>query len=156
MKMTKAPDDKYLRLIKRVPLLPIESQEDYTTARALLLELMEKDNSLQKSEIGYAKILASLIQQYANRKLEGVFSHPLSGNEILQSIMDDHNLTQVDVAEIAGVQKQNLNAFLKGRRPLPREAREKLGNRFKVNQDIFTLRAADMGLANDASNLMDG
>lgn len=64
MKSMRASNDKYLRLINRVPLLPIESEKDYTAARALLHELIERDESLQKSEIGYAKILGRLIQEY--------------------------------------------------------------------------------------------
>jgi hypothetical protein len=40
------------------------------------------------------------------------------------------------------MQKQNFNAYLKNKRALPREAREILGKRFKVNPEVFTFRVA--------------
>ena len=56
--------------------------------------------------------------------------------------MDDHRLTQTEIAELTGMQKQNVNAYLKNKRALPREAREILAKRFKVNPEVFTFRVA--------------
>jgi hypothetical protein len=68
MKVMKAPDKQYLRLIERVPLLPIETEKQSLLARALLHELIQNDKHLQASEIGYAKVLAKLVQDYAKHK----------------------------------------------------------------------------------------
>ncbi len=68
MKVMKAPDKQYLRLIERVPLVPIETEKQCLLGRALLHELIQNDKRLQASEIGYAKVLAKLIQDYAKHK----------------------------------------------------------------------------------------
>jgi len=149
MKAKMAVDRKYLHLIGLVPLLPIETKKDYRRARALLHELIERDEQLQPAELGYAKVLGKLVQDYARERTEGFFRQQVPGCEILQSLMDDHDLNQVEIAEIAGIQKQNVNAYLKGRRALPRAARQRLGKRFKVNPEIFIFRAADMELLPD-------
>ena len=72
-----------------------------------------------------------------------------TGADILQSLMDDHKLTQTDVAELTGMQKQNVNAYLKNKRALPREARTILGKRFKVNPELFTFRVAGIDVLPD-------
>jgi antitoxin component HigA of HigAB toxin-antitoxin module len=134
----KALDEKYLRLITKVPLLPIETEKEYLRARSLLHELVENDENLAQTEIGYAKVLMKLVQEYSNHKCQGMFTEQTPGSEILQSLMDDHELSQTDIADLTKMQKQNVNAYLKNRRSLPREAREILGKRFKVNPELFT------------------
>lgn len=149
MTAMRAPDKKYLHLITRVPLLPIETEKDYVRARTLLHELITKDESLEPSEIGYGKVLGKLVQDYSKHKTKELFAQQVPGNEILQSLMDDHNLNQIDIAGIAEMEKQNVNAYLKKRRPLPRKAGELLGKRFKVNPEIFTFSVAGMEVLPD-------
>jgi antitoxin component HigA of HigAB toxin-antitoxin module len=140
MKAINKIDKDYLRLISQVPLLPIETEQAYLEARELLSQLIEHDEELSAIEIGYARVLKKLIQDYSNVKCQGLIRDHSFGSEILQSLMDDHKLTQTDIAELTGMQKQNVNAYLKNKRALPREARDILGKRFKVSSEIFTFR----------------
>jgi len=142
MKTIKKIDEDYLRLIRQVPLLPIENEQAYRDARKLLSQLIDRDEELSATEIGYARVLKKLIQDYSNIKYQGLIREQSLGSDILQSLMDDHQLTQTDIAELTGMQKQNVHAYLKNKRALPREAREILGKRFKVNSEIFTVRVA--------------
>jgi antitoxin component HigA of HigAB toxin-antitoxin module len=145
MKMTNKIDADYLRLINQVPLLPIETEQANQKARELLSELIDRedrDENLSATEVGYARVLKKLIQDYSNFKCQGLVREQSLGSDILQSLMDDYGLTQTDIAELTRMQKQNVNAYLKNKRALPREAREILGKRFKVNPEIFTFRVA--------------
>lgn len=76
MKAMKAPDKQYLRLIARVPLVPIETERQCLLARALLHELIQKDKHLHASEIAYAKVLEKLVQDYAKHKSDGPVQSP--------------------------------------------------------------------------------
>jgi antitoxin component HigA of HigAB toxin-antitoxin module len=149
MKTVNKIDDDYLRLIRQVPLLPIETEQANKKARELLSQLIDRDENLSATEIGYARVLKKLIQDYSNIKCQGMVREQSPGADILQSLMDDHQLTQTDVAELTGMQKQNVNAYLKNKRALPREARTILGKRFKVNPELFTFRVAGIDVLPD-------
>ena len=135
----KVLDKNYQALTKRLPLAPLESEADYETARKILHELMQNDPNLTDGEIAYFKVLVLIVEDYSSLHLEGRFEDEARGNEILESLMQDHGFRQVDIAEIAGMPKQKINDFLAGRRGLPREARQKLADRFKLRPDIFEL-----------------
>ena len=63
-----------------------------------------------------------------------------SGSDILAFIMDQHNLSQSQIAEMVDMPRQNINSFLKGGRGLPRAAREKLAVRFNLKPELFELK----------------
>lgn len=67
------------------------------------------------------------------------FFKNVSGEEALEYLLNEHQMKQTKAAEIAGISKQNLNDFLKGRRSLTKEARGRLAKHFKVNAEVFEL-----------------
>ncbi|MBY0357076.1 MAG: hypothetical protein K2W82_03670 [Candidatus Obscuribacterales bacterium] len=129
---------KYMKLIERCPLLPIESDEQHKAAMEAMDDIMARDSELTPEEVGYAKILVKLIQEWETVKTAGAFRH-VPGNEILEFLLEQNNMTQVEAASIAGISKQKLNDFLKGRQGLTKEARTKLANRFKLKPEIFDI-----------------
>jgi antitoxin component HigA of HigAB toxin-antitoxin module len=131
-------DAKYMELISSCPLLPITSKAAHSAAKKMIVELTKRDGNLSKAEIGYGKVLVQLIQAY-ERQLGGDFFKNVSGGEALEYLLNEHQLKQIEAAEIAGISKQNLNDFLKGRRTLTKEARLRLAKHFKVNSDVFEL-----------------
>jgi antitoxin component HigA of HigAB toxin-antitoxin module len=131
-------DAKYMKLIERHPLLPITTKARHRAAKKMIVELSERDGSLSTSEVGYGKILVRLIQEYEREAVENFFKD-VTGEEALQYLLNEHNIKQADVAEIAGISKQNLNDFLKGRRGLTKRARLKLADYFRVSADVFEL-----------------
>jgi len=50
MKTIKKIDEDYLRLIRQVPLLPIENEQAYRDARKLLSQLIDRDEELSATE----------------------------------------------------------------------------------------------------------
>ena len=131
-------DAKYMELIARCPLLPISNKAEHAAAKKMIVELSMRDGDLSKAEIGYGKVLVQLIQVY-ERQLAGDFFKNVSGEEILAYLLNEHQLKQTEAAEIAGISKQNMNDFLKGRRGLTKDARMRLARHFKVNAEVFEL-----------------
>jgi HTH-type transcriptional regulator/antitoxin HigA len=131
-------DEKYMQLVKTFPLLPVTNKAQHQAAKAIIAELALRDAQLSSSEIGYGKVLVQIVQNYERETLQGFFED-VSGNEALQYLLDEHGLKQTEVAEIAGVSKQNIHDFLKGRRSLPREARIRLARHFRLQAGVFEL-----------------
>ncbi len=134
-------DVKYRKLIEKLPLLPITNKEEHMAAKDMILSLTHLDGELSATEVGYAKVLIQLIQSYESGLVGNLFDG-VTGSEALEYLLNEHKMTQVEAAEIAGVSKQNLNDFLKGRRNLPKEARLRLAKRFKIRAQILELSEA--------------
>lgn len=131
-------DAKYMDLIARCPLLPITSKTEHRAAKEMIFELTKREGDLSKAEIGYGKVLVQLIQAY-ERQLVGDFFKSVSGEEALEHLLNEHRMKQTEAAEIAGISRQNLNDFLKGRRNLTKGARIRLAKYFKVDAGVFEL-----------------
>lgn len=131
-------DAKYMELVERLPLLPITNKKEHQAAKNMILALTSRDGELAPVEVGYAKVLVQLIQTYESG-LVGDFFEGIAGSDVLEYLLNEHGMTQTEAAEIAGVSKQNLNDFLKGRRGLPKEARLRLAKRFKLDGRVFEL-----------------
>lgn len=69
----------------------------------------------------------------------GNFFDGVTGSAVLEYLLNEHQMTQTSAAEIAGVSKQNLNDFLKGRRGLPKDACMRLAKHFKLDPRVFEL-----------------
>ncbi len=102
----------------------------------MILGLTARDGELSPVEVGYAKVLVQLIQSYESA-LVGNFFDGVTGSDVLEYLLNEHQMTQTDAAYIAGVSKQNLNDFLKGRRGLPKDARLGLAKHFKLDAHVF-------------------
>jgi antitoxin component HigA of HigAB toxin-antitoxin module len=129
-------DAQYMKLVTSFPLLPITNKAGHAAARQMILKLTERDGELTPAEAGYGKILVQLVQSY-ERQLVADFFEPVSGEAALEHLLNEHRMTKTDAAKIAGISKQNLNDFLKRRRGLPRGARIRLAEHFKVSPDVF-------------------
>jgi len=127
-----------MNLVTRCPLLPITNKKEHEAAKEMIVELTKRDGKLSTTEIGYGKVLVQLIQTY-ERQLVGDYFEDVSGDDALEYLLNEHQMKQTEAAEIAGISKQNLNDFLKGRRPLTKEARARLAAHFKVNPEVFEL-----------------
>lgn len=125
-------------LIARFPLLPISSKTEHAMAKKVIIDLSKRDGTLSKAEVGYGKVLIQLVQTY-EKQLVGEYFKTVSGDEALEYLLNEHQMKQTEAAAIAGVSKQNLNDFLKGRRNLARDARMRLAKHFKVSAEVFEL-----------------
>lgn len=127
-----------MELLERLPLLPITNKKEHNAAKKMIVDLTRRDGELSPVEVGYAKVLVQLIQAYESRLISDFFEG-VSGCEVLEYLLNEHAMTQTEAAEIAGVSKQNMNDYLKGRRGLPKKARIDLAKRFKVDAAVFDL-----------------
>jgi len=131
-------DTEYLKLIAKFPIVPIESWTHHKKAINVILKMNELDGELTPSEIGYGKALGMMISRFESSQLKSKLEK-ISGNDVLTFLMDQHNLSQSQIAELVDMPRQNVNSFLKGNRGLPRVAREKLAVRFKLKPELFDL-----------------
>jgi antitoxin component HigA of HigAB toxin-antitoxin module len=127
---------KYMELITHCPLLPITGKKAHDLARKMIIELSQREGVLSAMEIGYGKVLAQLIEIY-EQQIVGDFFKDVSGEEVLEYLLNEHELKQSEAAAIAGISKQNLNDYLNKRRALPGEARMRLAAHFKVSPEVF-------------------
>ena len=130
-------DAKYMALVTSFPLLPITNKGEHSAAKQMIIELTKRDGELSPSEVGYGKVLVQIIQAYERQQVTNFLSN-VSGAEALEYLLDEHQMTQTEAAEIAGISKQNLNDFLKRRgRGLSKQARIRIAKHFKVDPNVF-------------------
>lgn len=132
-------DKNYLKWIAEFPIVPIENWTHHKKAINVILKLNELDGELTPAEIAYGKALGIMISTFESSQLDSKFER-VSGSDVLSFLMDQHKLSQSQIAELVDMPRQNINSFLKGNRGLPRAAREKLAVRFKLKPELFELR----------------
>jgi HTH-type transcriptional regulator/antitoxin HigA len=121
---------EYLKLIRRFPLLPIDTEARLDAAIEVMKDLAHPHKKLSASETGYLRVLTGLIREYESK-------HYAQGNctpqELVEALMEEHGLNQTALASELGVDRTNLSAFLSHRRQLSKSNALKLSERFKVD-----------------------
>lgn len=123
------PQD-YLKLIRRFPLLPIQSEAKLDAAIEMMKELRRPRVKLSASEIGYLRILTGLIRDYESKHYARAACTP---QELVEAIMQERGLSQTTLAAMLGIERTNLSAFLAGRRQLSKVNALKLAEYFKLD-----------------------
>jgi HTH-type transcriptional regulator/antitoxin HigA len=129
----KAPLASYLRLIRRFPLRPIQSEEELDRATAVMNELLDRDD-LDPAEDDYLDVLGDLVERYEDK------AHPIpdvSEGEMLAFLIEQKDVKQVDVSRGAGIAESTLSEVLAGKRKLTRGQVEKLARYFGVEPGVF-------------------
>jgi HTH-type transcriptional regulator/antitoxin HigA len=127
----------YLKLVHKFPLVPIKNKPEHDAAIRVSLELGKKDADMTQGECDYYHVLAMLIRDYeAGHTAE---REPISPQELLKFLMEEHGLKQVDVARIIGYES-HVSAFLSGKRNLSKAEAITLGNYFAINATAFLPR----------------
>ena len=134
--MAMTTSKKYLRLIKRFPLHPIRSQNEYSTAMEILDELMEREATRSQDETDYLFILGRLIEDWEENLPEFRASvqkaKASTATEVLAFLMIENRLTQSWLAREIGCDQSAISAFLAGRRGLSKTNALKLAERFRI------------------------
>jgi HTH-type transcriptional regulator / antitoxin HigA len=134
---TQVPSNAYMKLIRKYPLRPIRSEHEYDRAVAAAMELDARREDLVSDEQDYLEVLAKLIADYDSEQ------HPVpdvSGPEMLKNLIEFRGLSQVEVAEGAGLRESALSAILRGKRPMGRKTIETLARYFRVDPGLFLAR----------------
>lgn len=125
---------EYLALIKRFPLRPIRDEEMLDLASDLFSELVLKAESRTPDESDYLSILGKLIREYEAHKMAAPRMTP---QRSLESLMEDNNLSQSELARKLEAPQSVISEFLNGKRGLSKSLVLKLSDYFKVSPEIF-------------------
>ncbi|HEY9681042.1 MAG TPA: helix-turn-helix domain-containing protein [Oculatellaceae cyanobacterium] len=125
---------EYLALIKRFPLRPIRDEEMLDLASDLFSELVLKAESRTPDESDYLSILGKLIREYEAHKTAAPRMTP---QRSLESLMEDNNLSQSELARKLEAPQSVISEFLNGKRGLSKSLVLKLSDYFKVSPEIF-------------------
>jgi HTH-type transcriptional regulator / antitoxin HigA len=124
----------YIELVNMMPLVAIRSEAQYESSLAVLKKLAIKDAKMTRGELEYFEVLSLLVKRYEDEQFQ--LGHP-SPQDVLLSLMQDHELTQVAVAEIADEYESNVSAFLAHKRNLTKQAACRLAAYFSVAPALF-------------------
>jgi HTH-type transcriptional regulator/antitoxin HigA len=97
------------------------------------ISILKKQTKEQKD---IAELLWVLIEKYDNEHI-GFKERELSPIEFLTSIMEDHKMRSIDLANLLAISKGHASDILNYRRALTKEMIRKLADRFKVLQEAF-------------------
>ena len=131
------PED-YLKLIRQLPLWPIESAATHRRAMALANELLNKKakaGKLSRGQSGYLSVLIELVEDYEKAKFP---RKRVGDGEILAHLIEAKDVTQVQVERDTGIASPTLSAVIAGRRRLTRDQIGKLSAYFKVAPTAFS------------------
>lgn len=119
---------------KALSVLLIRDEADYERALALMEYIMLETEDTPDSPFNdLANILGSAIEDYENKVYP--IAHA-SHASLLNFLMEQHHLTQADLAEEFGSQG-NVSQVLNGKRELSKKQIEALSRRFKINPSVF-------------------
>jgi HTH-type transcriptional regulator / antitoxin HigA len=124
---------RYLELIDRFPLRPIQTENDLDAALVVIDSLVDQ-SKLNRAEDDYLDVLSDLVIAY-----EAIhYPDPeVSNADMLQSFLDDWRLTQAEAAKGAGIAESTVSEVLSGKRKLNRKQIGKLARYFQVNPGVF-------------------
>jgi HTH-type transcriptional regulator / antitoxin HigA len=131
------PED-YLRLIRQLPLWPIESAAVYRRGLALANELLTKkarSGKLSRGEAGYLSVLVELVEKYEKAQFP---RRGVGDGEMLAHLIDARGVTHVQVERDTGVAAPTISAVIAGRRRLTRDQIGKLSAYFHVTATVFS------------------
>jgi HTH-type transcriptional regulator / antitoxin HigA len=125
--------DRYLDLVREVPLRPIRSEDELDRAIAMIDSLIDRDG-LTTDEDDYLDVLGDLVEKYetAHHPIA-----PVSDAEMLRHLIESRDTTQARVAEAAGIAESTISAILAGKRGMSRKHIEALSRHFKVKPAVF-------------------
>lgn len=127
------PSERYMRLVRACPLLPIRSDAALDRAIAALDRLLGRGD-LTDEEEGYKLVLGDLIESYES----GRYPEPVvPPSAMLRHLIEARGVSQATLAAATGVSAATISQILAGRRPPSRRAMAALGAYFRVDPSVF-------------------
>jgi HTH-type transcriptional regulator/antitoxin HigA len=125
----------YLALIKRFPLRPIRDEESLDAASEIFSELVLKADRKTSDENDYVTVLGRLIREYEEDSQ--TLAPPMTPQRALQSLIDDNELSQSELARQLKVSQSVISEFLGGTRGISKSLVLKLAEYFRVSPELF-------------------
>ncbi len=126
--------DRYLELVRQVPLRPIRSEAELDRAIAQIDALLDQDER-SDGENDYLDVLSDLVEKYED---EHDPAPPVSGAEMLRFLMEGRRTTQAKVATETGIAESTISEILAGKRELNRKHIEALSRHFQLSPAVFS------------------
>lgn len=130
-----AATEPYLELVKKVPLRPIESDQELDIAIATIDSLLAKP-SLSRDEDDYLDVLGDLVYKY-ERTSQPI--EPVADSVMLRHLMAAKTISRVELHRGTGIPVSTIAAVLQGKRSLSREQVAALSAFFRVAPNVFAL-----------------
>jgi len=125
----------------------IKSDEQYLEYANRLEELVSSGLNSQDAIDEY-ELLYLLIQDWDDKHSSAPEMDPV---ELIKSLMEDHDLKQADLVEIAGVGKSTISEILNYKKRMSKKVIRNLANHFKIQQEVLNkqYRLEGEGFTND-------
>jgi HTH-type transcriptional regulator/antitoxin HigA len=124
---------EYLALIRAFPPRPIRGTREHRRAIEIVNGLIDR-SSLTADEEDYLDVLGLLIADYE----DSIYEHPeFTPVERLRYLMQEHTLTQAELARRSGIAVTSLSDILNGKRRMSPRVRARLADCFGVSASIF-------------------
>jgi HTH-type transcriptional regulator/antitoxin HigA len=131
-----APNAVYLALIRKFPLRPFRSDDDYDAAVAILDALaVQPEGSLDPGEQDYLDTLTLLVEAYDDEHHQ-VETQRLDPLAMLRYLMEENGMRPADLGRVLG-NRGLASLILHGRRQLSKTHIRKLAEHFKVSPGLF-------------------
>ncbi|HEX7380155.1 MAG TPA: helix-turn-helix domain-containing protein [Pirellulales bacterium] len=135
MSIIESENDVYLALVKALPLLPIESDEELDRAIAVINCLLDKPR-LSAGEQGYLDVLSDLVEKYESS------AHPfgpVSDGDMLRHLIEAKGVTENEVSQATQIAGPAISDILSGKRQFTRSQVAKVASYFRVDPTVFNL-----------------
>jgi HTH-type transcriptional regulator/antitoxin HigA len=134
---TKAKADRvspgYLALLRAFPPRPIRDDDEHRRSVEVVNGLLDRPR-LTFDEEDYLDVLGLLIADYE----DSIYEHPeFTPVERLRHLMEEHGLTQAELARRTGVAVTSLSDILNGKRRISPRIRAKFAECFGVSASFF-------------------
>jgi len=126
-------DNRYLQLVKKFPLRPIESEENNDIAGELCADMALRYDKLSPGEKDYLAVLTMLVDNFESQWREEDDVEP---RELLAFLMDQNGLVQKDLIPIFGTSSR-ISEFISGKRDLSIGQVMGLAKRFNLSPTAF-------------------
>ncbi len=124
--------DIYSQLLVKFQPKVIENEVEYQEYSNILLELMMNTNR-SSEETAILKLIASLIKEFDEKQEQ---PKPATPHEILQHLMEEHNMRQVDLVDKIG-SKGVVSEVVNGKRSISKSQAKTLADIFNVSPALF-------------------
>ncbi len=131
--MSEAVDKKYLKWIKKYPLIPIRQEEENDYAGMVCDELLDNYDVLNDAEKDYLEVLSTLVESFESQWKE---EEEVTPRSLLLYLMERNGLNQTDLIPEFG-SSSRASEYFSGKRKLSMAQIQKLANRFKLSPNAF-------------------
>ena len=130
-------EDRYLDLVRQLPLRPLRTEADLDAAIAVIDALIDRP-ALTMPEQDYLDVLSDLVEAY---EAETVPMHPVGDADLLRFLIEQKGIIQAAAAHGAGIAESTISEVLAGKRKLNRAQIARLARFFCVEPGAFLSEA---------------